>query len=140
MIRYMLDTNMIAYAKNRRPLRVLDQLLRHEPSEIAISSITMAELEYGIQNSSRPEQNRIALMMFLAGISILPFDAGAALEYGDIRCKLKTQGIIIGGNDMLIAAHARSQGLTLVTHNTREFSRVDDLQIEDWASGGACHH
>ena len=134
MIRYMLDTNMIAYAKNRRPLRVLDQLLRHEPSEIAISSITMAELEYGIQNSSRPEQNRIALMMFLAGISILPFGADAALEYGAIRYKLKTQGIIIGGNDMLIAAHARSQGLTLVTHNTREFSRVDDLQIEDWAS------
>ena len=134
MIRYMLDTNMIAYAKNRRPLRVLDQLLRHEPSEIAISSITMAELEYGIQNSSRPEQNRIALMMFLAGISILPFGADAALEYGAIRYKLKTRGIIIGGNDMLIAAHARSQGLTLVTHNTREFSRVDDLQIEDWAS------
>ena len=134
MIRYMLDTNMIAYAKNRRPLRVLDQLLRHEPSEIAISSITMAELEYGIQNSSRPEQNRIALMMFLAGISILPFGADAALEYGAIRYKLKTQGIIIGGNDMLIAAHARSQGLTLVTHNTREFSRVADLQIEDWAS------
>ena len=134
MIRYMLDTNMIAYAKNRRPLRVLDQLLRPEPSEIAISSITMAELEYGIQNSSRPEQNRIALMMFLAGISILPFGADAALEYGAIRYKLKTQGIIIGGNDMLIAAHARSQGLTLVTHNTREFSRVDDLQIEDWAS------
>ena len=134
MIRYMLDTNMIAYAKNRRPMKVLDRLLRHEPSEIAISSITMAELEFGIQNSSRPEQNRIALMMFLSGISVLPFDANAALEYGDIRHKLKMQGSLIGGNDMLIAAHARSLGIALVTHNTREFSRVDDLLIEDWAS------
>ena len=133
MIRYMLDTNMIAYAKNRRPTIVLERLLMHEPSEIAVSSITMAELEFGIQNSSRPEQNRMALMLFMAGISILPFDTNAAMEYGDIRYKLKEQGMLIGGNDLLIAAHARSLGITLVTHNTREFSRVENLRIEDWA-------
>ena len=133
MIRYMLDTNMIAYAKNRRPTIVLERLLMHEPSEIAVSSITMAELEFGIQNSSRPEQNRMALMLFMAGISILPFDTNAAMEYGDIRHKLKEQGMLIGGNDLLIAAHARSLGITLVTHNTREFSSVENLRIEDWA-------
>ena len=133
MIRYMLDTNMIAYAKNRRPIIVLERLLMHEPSEIAVSSITMAELEFGIQNSSRPEQNRMALMLFMAGISILPFDTNAAMEYGDIRHKLKEQGMLIGGNDLLIAAHARSLVIILVTHNTREFSRVENLRIEDWA-------
>ncbi|WP_407399909.1 type II toxin-antitoxin system VapC family toxin [Anaerovibrio sp.] len=133
MIHYMLDTNIIAYAKRRRPVQVLQRLLSHDPSEISISSITMAELEYGICHSSKPEINRIALLMFLTGIKVLPFDAGAALEYGAIRETLQAKGLLIGGNDMLIAAHARALGLTLVTHNTREFSRVEGLQIEDWA-------
>lgn len=133
MIRYMLDTNTIIYARNRRPLSVLEELLRHDPSEICISSITMAELEYGIFNSSRPDQNRIALMMFLSGITVLPFDADAAYEYGEIRQKLKSRGIVVGGNDLLIAAHARALNLVLVTHNTREFSRVERLTLEDWA-------
>ena len=132
MIRYMLDTNMIAYAKNRRPACVLERLLEHDPAEISISSITMAELEYGVFRSSKPEQNRAALLMFLSEISVLPFDAAASLEYGSIRFDLKSKGIIIGGNDMLIAAHARSLGLTLVTHNTKEFSRVENLRLEDW--------
>ena len=133
MIKYMLDTNMIAYARNRRPSCVLDQLLQHEPSEICISSITMAELEYGIFNSSKPTQNRNALMMFLSGITVVPFDASASLEYGEILYTLKRQGIIIGVNDMLIAAHARSLNLTLVTHNTKKFSRISGLMLEDWA-------
>ena len=133
MIRYMLDTNMIAYARNRRPACVLARLLEHDPSEMSISSITMAELEYGVCNSSKPQQNRVALLLFLSGITILPFESSASLEYGSIRFHLKTHGIIIGGNDLLIAAHARSLGLTLVTHNTKEFSRVENLSIEDWA-------
>ncbi len=133
MIRYMLDTNIIAYARNRRPACVFENLIKHDPSEISISSITMAELEYGVFNSSRPSQNQAALLMFLSGISILPFDSDASLEYGDIRFFLKTNGIIIGGNDLLIAAHARALGLILVTHNTKEFSRVPNLVLEDWA-------
>ncbi len=128
----MLDTNTIAYAKNKRPPQVLERLLSHEPSEISISSIAMAELEFGIFHSSKPEQNRIALMMFLSGITILPFDSKAALEYGEIRHVLQSQGQIIGGNDMLIASHARSLGLTLVTHNTHEFARIAGLELEDW--------
>jgi tRNA(fMet)-specific endonuclease VapC len=133
MIRYMLDTNMIAYAKNRRPEWVLRRLLQHDPSEICISAITMAELEYGVCHSSMPGRNRLALMMFLSGIAIMPFETDAALTYGEIRHRLKIQGNIIGANDLLIAAHAKSLGLTLVTHNTGEFSRVEGLQLEDWA-------
>ena len=133
MIRYMLDTNMIIYAKNRRPAQVLQTLLTHDPSEIAISSITMAELEFGVCRSSRPEQNRMALLLFLTDFNILPFNENAALDYGEIRYSLQTQGNLIGGNDLLIAAHARSLGLTLVTHNTREFGRVKGLKLEDWA-------
>ena len=132
MIRYMLDTCTIAYAKNREPACVLERLLQHDPSEICISSITMAELEFGVYRSSKPEKNRMALLMFLSNIAILPFDSDAAFEYGDIRQKLKTAGIISGGNDMLIAAHARSRNFTLVTHNTREFNRVERLNVEDW--------
>lgn len=131
-LRYMLDTNMVAYARNQKPLCVLERLLKHDPSEICISSITLAELEYGVFNSSKPIQNRFGLLMFLSNITILPFDTDASLEYGSIRFKLRTQGNLIGSNDMLIAAHARALGLTLVTHNTKEFSRVDDLKIEDW--------
>ena len=133
MIRYMLDTNMIAYARNKQPLCVLQRLLQHQPSEICISSVTMAELEFGVFNSSKPDQNRLALLMFLSGIAILPFDSAAAYEYGSIRSYLKSHGTVIGGNDMLIAAHARSLRITLVTHNAREFVRVPNLTLEDWA-------
>ena len=132
MLRYMLDTNTIAYAKNRKPASVLEKLLQLDPSEVCISSITLAELEYGVFNSSKPAQNRQALLLFLSGITILPFGTEAALEYGIIRHTLKTQGTLIGANDLLIAAHAKSLNLTLVTHNTREFQRVEGLKIEDW--------
>lgn len=134
MIRYMLDTNTIAYAKNRRPASVLERLIQHEPSEICISAITMAELEFGISHSAKPSQNRKALLMFLSGITILPFGPEAAQAYGEIRHTLQSQGQLIGANDLLIAAHAKTAGLTLVTHNTREFSRVEGLKIEDWAT------
>ncbi|MBP3812846.1 MAG: type II toxin-antitoxin system VapC family toxin [Acidaminococcaceae bacterium] len=133
MIRYMLDTNTIAYAKNRRPASVLERLIQHDPSEICISAITMAELEFGISHSAKPSQNRKALLMFLSGITILPFGPEAAQAYGEIRHTLQSQGQLIGANDLLIAAHAKTAGLILVTHNTREFSRVEGLKIEDWA-------
>ena len=135
MIRYMLDTNTIAYAKNRKPASVLEKLTQLDPSEVCISSITLAELEYGVFNSSKPAQNRQALLLFLSGITILPFGTEAALEYGKIRHTLKTQGTLIGANVLLIAAHAKSLNLTLVTHNTREFQRVEGLKIEDWVIG-----
>ena len=131
-MKYMPDTNIIVYAKNRRPESVLARLRQCHPEDVCISAVTMAELEYGVCKSSRPEQNRLALMMFLSGIKVLPFDSEAAREYGDIRVDLSRKGTIIGGNDLLIAAHARAEGLILVTNNAREFERVEGLRVENW--------
>ena len=132
-MRYMLDTNIIVYAKNSRPEEVLKKLSQYKPEELCISSIAMAELEYGVCNSSKPLQNKLALIAFLSSIEIIPFDANAAKEYGEIRYNLKTKGELIGANDMLIAAHAKSLGYTLVTNNTKEFERIDGLALDNWA-------
>lgn len=131
-MKFMLDTNIIAYAKNNRPEGVLARFMRYRPEDMCVSAITMAELEFGVCNSSRPERNRLALMTFLSRIQVVPFDADAAREYGDIRADLTKKGSPIGGNDLLIAAHARALGLTLVTNNTREFDRVAGLTVENW--------
>lgn len=131
-MKYMLDTNIIIYAKNRKSDSVLKRLMSHMPSDLCISAITLAELEYGIANSSKPDQNRLALSLFLSGIEIMPFSADAAKEYGEIRKQLSDSGKLIGANDLLIAAHAKSLGLTLVTNNTDEFKRIKDLNIENW--------
>ena len=132
-MKYMLDTNIIVYAINQRPAGVLSKLRSRDPADICISAITQAELEYCVCHSSRPTQNKLALTLFLSGITVLPFDSGAAEAYGDIRNDLKNKGTPIGANDLLIAAHARSQGLILVTNNTKEFRRVEGLAIENWA-------
>lgn len=132
-MKYMLDTNIIAYAKNNRPEKVLARLQKYKPEDICISAITMAELEYGVCNSSKPEQNRLALMTFLSSIEIVPFEANAAREYGAIRYDLKSKGELIGANDLLIAAHAKALGVTLITNNTKEFERVKGLKIDNWA-------
>ena len=132
-MRYMLDTNIVVYARNARPEAVLERFRRYRPEDLCVSAITLAELEYGAARSSRPEQNRLALMVFLSNIAVLPFDADAAREYGTIRRALESAGSPIGANDCLIASHARSRGLTLVTNNTREFERVPGLRIENWA-------
>lgn len=132
-MKYMLDTNMVIYVIKHKPHKVISKFLSLEPSDICISSITFAEMEYGVFKSSKPEQNQTALMMFLENISILPFDEEAAIDYGDLRAYLEKKGTPIGPNDMLIAAHARSTGLILVTNNTREFERVNNLKLENWA-------
>lgn len=131
-MKYMLDTNIIIYAKNRRPETVFSRLRSMSPEDLCISSITMAELEYGIANSSKPEQNRLALSLFLSGIETVPFDEKAAREYGRIRKQLSDSGCLIGANDLLIAAHAKSLNLTLVTNNTSEFGRISGLDVENW--------
>ena len=133
-MRYMLDTNIVVYAKNNKPEAILARLQSYEPDELCISVVTLAELEYGVFNSSNPDRNQLALTLFLAGIEILPFDDHAAVEYGRIRADLRKKGAPIGANDLMIAAHAKSRGLILVTNNTREFERVEGLELEDWAS------
>jgi len=130
----MLDTNIVAYAKNNRPEIVLERMGQFEPGDLCVSSITLAELEYGVFNSSNPDRNQLALTLFLANIEVVPFGDDAAVEYGRIRADLRRKGTPIGANDLLIAAHAKALGMTLVTNNTREFSRVEGLALEDWAS------
>jgi len=130
-MKYMLDTNMCIYAQKKNE-SVLAKLKEHWQEGLAISSITLAELEYGVKASAAPKKNSIALMKFLSIVEILPFDTGAAEEYGNICAFLRKKGTPIGTMDMLISAHAKSEGLTVVTHNTREFERVPELKLEDW--------
>jgi tRNA(fMet)-specific endonuclease VapC len=129
---YLLDTNICIYIIRNRPPQVIDRIKSCGVGDVAVSAITLAELEYGAAKSSRPDQNREALLVFASPLEILPFDDNAALHYGDIRTYLERLGQPIGAKDMLIAAHARSIPLTLVTNNTREFSRVPNLLVENW--------
>ena len=133
-MRYMLDTNIVAFAKNNRPEIVLERMRRFDPGDLCVSAVTLAELEYGVFNSSNPDRNQLALTLFLANIDVIPFGDDAAVEYGRIRADLRRKGTPIGANDLMIAAHAKSLGMTLVTNNTKEFSRVEGLMLEDWAS------
>ena len=131
---YMLDTNICIYAIKRQPESVLQHLLSHAPEEICISSITYAELRHGVEKSQARNKNHLALSLFLSEIEIIPFDGKAAEEYGSIRAELEKSGTPIGSMDTLIAAHARSQNMVIVTNNVREFQRVKELQIEDWTN------
>ena len=128
----MLDTNICIYIMKNKPAQVLQRFKSEIDNGICISSITLAELEYGMQHSSNPIRNEQALLHFLIPIEILPFDAAAASEYGALRTYLQGLGTPIGPLDMLIAAHARSEHMTLVTNNVREFIRVPELVVENW--------
>lgn len=130
-MKYMLDTNTCIFII-KKDENVLSHLKNIDFKEICISSITLSELEYGIAKSMYSEKNQKALDAFVYNFSILPFDSNATHEYGKIRANLEKIGSPIGGMDMLIAAHAKSQKLILVTNNTKEFIRVDGLKIEDW--------
>lgn len=132
-MKYMLDTNMCIYAQKNIP-QVIEKIKNNFQYGVAISSITLAELEFGVQASANVEKNTIALYKFLSIVEILDFDSSAATEYGKIRADLKRKGTPIGNMDMLIAAHAKSENLIIVTHNTREFERVEGLKLEDWYS------
>jgi tRNA(fMet)-specific endonuclease VapC len=129
----MLDTNICIYAIKHKPDKVFQELQKHDPSEICISSITYAELVHGVEKSAAIEKNRLALSMLLANIEILDFDVNAANCYGKIRADLEKRGTPIGPLDMMIAGHAQSLGYTVVTNNVKEFSRVINLEIENWA-------
>jgi len=131
-LRYMLDTNIIIYLISKRSQSVVDKIHQHKDSGICISSITLAELEYCASKSMNYEKNIVSIQKMLAFFDILYFDEAAASSYGDIRAELERKGQVIGSLDMLIAGHAKSKGLILVTNNTREFSRVGGLMAEDW--------
>ena len=130
---YMLDTNICIYAIKNKPEQVLRRLKKNLKKGICISAITLAELEHGVEKSSYPEKNRAALLQFLSILDILDFDDQAAAEYGRISAHLQRKGTPIGTMDMLIAGHARAEDMVLVTNNVREFERVPDIKIENWA-------
>ena len=134
MIRYMLDTNICIYLIKGKDPNLKLKLYDKGVGCCAISSITLAELCYGIFKSSRVEQNKLALGLFLAPFELLPFSTDAAFIYGNIRQQLELRGEIISGYDLLIAAHALAEGLTLVTNNVNEFSRLDNLSVENWVN------
>jgi len=132
-VRYMLDTNMCIYIIKKKPLHVFETLKRQNIGDVCISAITLAELEYGVEKSQQRERNKIALMGFLAPLEILAFSCKSAVKFGEIRAALEKQGQIIGAYDLLIGAHALSENLTLVTNNTKEFSRIPNLSLDNWA-------
>ncbi len=133
MITWLLDTNICIYVIKRRPPHVLERFRRADVSSIGISSITFSELMFGAAKSSRPEQNRFALTQFVAPLEIVPYDDAAAQRYGDLRAWLERRGTPIGSLDMLIAAHALALDCILVTNNGKEFGRVPQLRMENWA-------
>ena len=129
---YLLDTNIcISLMRNQYP-KMTDKILSMDPSLLMISSITIFELEYGATKSQQKERTQAQLAMFLSAFTILPFDAGDAIAAGRIRGELAKKGTPIGPYDLQIAAQGLSRKLTVVTHNIDEFSRVQDLQVEDW--------
>ncbi len=131
-MKYMLDTNVLVHLIRNKSENVKNRLRQENISDVCISSITYAELEYGVSKSSNKEKNALALLTVLSGIKVLPLGESAGKVYGSIRASLEKDGNVIGPNDMLIAAHDLAGGLTLVTNNTREFRRVPGLNIEDW--------
>ncbi len=132
---YLLDTNICIYTMKRHPPAVRERLHNLPTGDVGISSIVLAELHYGICKSKRRQQNEAALTDFLAFCRVLDWPQAAASVYGAIRADLERRGQVIGGNDLLIAAHALHLGVTLVTNNTLEFERVTNLRIENWISG-----
>jgi tRNA(fMet)-specific endonuclease VapC len=131
MLRYLLDTNIVIYVLKRRPVAML-ATFNDNASRMAISSITLAELLHGAEKSSRVSENLAVVEDFCSRLDVLPYGPKAAQHYGAIRAALEKRGQPIGVNDIHIAAHARSEGLVLVTNNMGEFLRVPGLEVENW--------
>lgn len=133
-MKVMLDTNMCIYIIKRRPASALRRFLDYRICDVGISSITYSELRYGVAKSQHRVKNEEALNLFVGSLEIVPFGEDAARAYGDIRATLEKAGTPIGSMDLLIAAHAVSLGVTLVSNITREFSRISGLNLADWST------
>ena len=132
-MKYLLDTNICVFVIRQKSLLVLQRLRQHQAGDVGISTVTLAELRYGADKSNDPSKNHAALDAFLVPLETVEFNADAADEYGHVRSDLERRGLPIGPLDNMIAAHARSLGVTLVTNNLREFSSVTGLVLEDWS-------
>jgi tRNA(fMet)-specific endonuclease VapC len=131
-VKYLLDTNICSFVIRGRRQRVVERFGQHRVGDLGISVVTLAELRFGADKSSDPAKNHIALDNFLLPLELVPFDQRAAEQYGKVRSDLESRGLPIGPLDTLIAAHALSLGIPLVTNNTAEFARVQGLSVEDW--------
>ena len=131
-MKLLLDTNICIYIIKQKPASVLQRFLEYQIGDIGISTITLAELRYGVAKSAYREKNSKALNEFIIPLEVVSYDESAAQAYGDIRASLEKAGMPIGSMDMLIAAHAVSLGIPLVTNNTREFLRIPSLNLIDW--------
>ena len=131
MLKYMLDTNIVIYTMKNKPEEVRAAFKKHY-GQMCISSVSDMELVYGAEKSANPERNLKELEGFVARMNVLPFDDPAAVHSGQIRAELAAKGTPIGPYDQMIAGHARSQGLIVVTNNTKEFDRVTALRVENW--------
>jgi tRNA(fMet)-specific endonuclease VapC len=133
MIKYLLDTNILIYTIKNRPEQVRNTFNLHA-GQMAISTITVGELVFGAERSAKPEQNLDDIEGLIARLEVLDFDSNAATHFGQVRAELYAKGQPIGPYDMMIAGHARSRGLILVTNNTKEFNKVDGIRVENWVS------
>lgn len=131
MLKYILDTNIVIYTIKNRPQQVRETFKRHQ-GQMCISAVTAGELIFGAERSAQPERNLADIEGLTARLEVLPFDAAAATHFGQLRAELYNVGKPIGPYDMMIAGHARSLGLILVTNNTKEFERVPGLRVENW--------
>lgn len=131
MIKFMLDTNILIHTINKRPAKIRKRFGRHE-GQLCISTVSWGELVYGCEKSSRPEQNLADIESMANRLEIAAFDTSAAAHFGQIRAELARKGKPIGPYDAMIAGHARSLGLVLVTNNVKEFRRVSGLRVENW--------
>lgn len=131
MIKYMLDTNILIYTIRKRPKKVRDAFKEYS-DYLSMSAITLGELVYGAEKSAQPARNLADIEALAARVDVLPFDSQAALHFGQVRAELAKAGKPIGPYDLMIAGHARSRGLVLVTNNLREFKRVPGLRLENW--------
>ncbi len=129
---YLLDTNICIYLIKKRPLAVLERFRQYSPKDVAISTITLFELQYGIEKSQYRERSEDALAKFLLPLNLINLDRSSAVEAAIIHAQLEKKGMPIGPYDLLIAGLARSQDMILVTNNIKEFERIDDLHMENW--------
>ena len=131
-MRYMLDTNTCIYIIKKHPANVIKKIQTLALGDICLSSLTLAELKYGVEKSQHKQQNKSALEEFTLPLEIMSFDEKATYHYGHVRAYLEKKGTPIGALDLIIAAHALSLNLILVTNNRKEFQRVPQLKVEDW--------
>ena len=131
MIKYMLDTNILIYTIRNRPRKVREAFKKYSEF-LAMSTVTLGELIYGAEKSAQSVRNLADIEALAARLEVVPFDSNAAIHFGQVRAELARSGKIIGPYDLMIAGHARSRGLILVTNNLREFNRVPGLRVENW--------